>query len=95
MKRTQSLEYNPVIHGYSVATVSYYDIYSLKDVVKILKQIRHTNTSEEYARDFQKQLIAFDVFTRMRLQSEGHNIKGKITGKKLVKLGLVSGRYSK
>jgi hypothetical protein len=92
MKRVQPLEYDPVIHGYSVATVNKYDVYSIKDVVKILKWIHHEDTSEEYVREFSKKLIAFDIFTRMRLNAEGINIKGKVTADKLVKLGVIPKR---
>lgn len=91
--RTKPLEYDPVVHGYSVATVKKYDITSIKDVVKILKWIHHEDTSEEYAREFSKKLLTFDIFMRMKLQSEGVNIKGKITADKLVKKGVIKSRY--
>lgn len=86
------IEYDPVVHGYSVALGNKYDITSTKDVVKILKWIRHEDTSEEYAKEFMKKLLTYDLFTRMRLESEGHNIKGKITAKKLMKMGIIPQR---
>ncbi len=85
--KTESLEYNPVIHGYAVAIANKYDIALIKDVVRILKWINHEDTSEEYAREFSKQLQAFDIFTRIKL-----NWKGKMTPEKLMKKGLVPKR---
>ena len=35
MRRTEPLEYDPVVHGYSAAVVFKYDITSIEDVVKI------------------------------------------------------------
>ncbi len=93
MKRVQPLEYDPVIHGYSIALGNKYDVYSVKDVVKVLKWMHHKDTSEEYAREFSKKLIAFDIFTRMRLEAEGIKIKGQITAAKLVKLGVIPSRH--
>lgn len=83
--KVKPLEYDPVVHGYSVATVDQYDITSIKDVVKILKKIRHEDTSEKYAKKFSKLLQLFDVFIRRKL-----NLEGKITKKKLIKSGLVT-----
>lgn len=93
MKRAEPLEYNPVIHGYSVALGNKYDIYRVKDVVKILKWIRHKDTSIDFAREFFKQLIAFELFTRMALEAEGIKIEGKMTIEKLMKAGVVSSKY--
>jgi len=85
MRRTEPLEYDPVVHGYSAAVVFKYDITSIEDVVKILKRIRHEDTSEEYAKKFSKLLQLFDVTIRKKLE-----LKGKITTKKLVKMGVIS-----
>ncbi len=68
-----ALEYDPVVHGYSIAIGNNWDITSIKDVVKILKWMNHEDTSEEYAREFSKMLLAFDIFIKMKL-----NWKGKI-----------------
>lgn len=92
MKRVQPLEYDPVIHGYSVSLGFNYDITSIKDVVKILKFIHHEDTSEKHAQEFMKKLLIFDFSTRLRLESEGHTIKGKITAKKLMKMGVIPQR---
>lgn len=91
--RKGPLEYDPVIHGYSVALAFKYDITSIKDVVKILKWMNHEDTSEKYAREFSKKLLIFDIFTRMNLESEGINIKGKITAAKLVRKGVIKSKY--
>lgn len=85
---TSRLEYDAVVHGYSVAIGNKYDITSIKDVVKILKWIHHEDTSEKYAKEFSKMLLAFDVFIKMKL-----NWKGKMTAEKLVKKGVVKSRY--
>ncbi|MBI2012252.1 hypothetical protein HYS91_05810 [Candidatus Daviesbacteria bacterium] len=85
--RTQPLEYDPVVHGYSVALANKYDIISVKDVVKILKWIHHKDSSEEYAKEFMKKLLAYDFFLHMQL-----NIKGKITAKKLMAMGVIPQR---
>lgn len=83
--RTKPLEYDPVVHGYSVAVMYQYDITSIKDVVKILKKIMHKDTSEEYAKKFSKLLQLFDTFIRRKLE-----LKGKITKKTLIKKGVIS-----
>ncbi|OGE18822.1 hypothetical protein A3J19_02080 [Candidatus Daviesbacteria bacterium RIFCSPLOWO2_02_FULL_41_8] len=83
--RTKPLEYDPVVHGYSVAVSYKYDITSIKDVVKILKKIRHENTSEEYAEKFSALLRLFDTYIRRKL-----NLEGKITREKLIKKGLIN-----
>lgn len=85
--RTEPMEYDPVIHGYSVAITNKYDITSIKDVVKILKWINHKDTSEEYAKKFSIFLLIFDRHIRKQL-----NWKGKMTAEKLVKRGLVPKR---
>lgn len=82
---SKALKYDPVVHGYSVATVSQYDITSVKDVVKILKRINHEDTSEEYAKKFSKLLQLFDSIVRKKL-----DLKGKITKKTLIKNGVIS-----
>lgn len=81
---TESFEYDPVIHGYSVAIANNYDITTIKDVVKILKWIRHKDTSEAFAKEFSKKLQAFDIFIHMKL-----HWKGKIIAKELVKKGFI------
>ena len=83
----QALEYDPVIHGYSVAVGNKYDITSIKDVVKILKWIRHEDTSEEFAKKFSILLQIFDVEIRKQL-----NWEGKMTAEKLIKKGLIPDR---
>lgn len=85
--RKEPLEYDPVIHGYSVAIGNEYDITSIRDVVKILKWINHEDISEKYAEEFSKQLLAFDFFLHRKL-----DIKGKITADKLIEMGLVKRR---
>jgi len=81
------LEYDPVVHGYSVAVMYQYNIASIKDVIKILKKINDVNTNEDYAKEFSKSLQAFDIFIRMKL-----NLKGRITKEKLIKLGVIQNR---
>ena len=85
--KTQHLEYDPVIHGYSVAITNKYDIASIKDVVKILKWIHHEDTSEEYAKKFSIFLHIFDVHIRKQL-----NWEGKMTAEKLIKKGVITRR---
>ncbi len=85
--RKDPLEYDPVIHGYSVAIGNKYDIKSIKDVVKILKWIKHEDTSEKYAQKFSKLLQILDVHIHKQL-----SWKGKMTAEKLIKKGLVTER---
>lgn len=81
----EPLDYDPVIHGYSVAIGNKYDITSISDVVKILKWIRHEDISEEYAKKFSNLLQIFDIEIRKKL-----NWEGKMTAEGLVKKGMVT-----
>jgi hypothetical protein len=81
------LEYDPVVHGYSVAVMYQYDIASIKDVIKILKRINQVNVNEEYVKKFSKSLQLFDIFIRGKL-----NLEGRITKERLIKLGVIQNR---
>ncbi len=85
--KTEPVEYDPVVHGYSIALGNKYDVTSTKDIVKILKWIHHEDTSEKYAKEFMKKLLAYDFFLHMQF-----NIKGKITAKKLMNMGIIPKR---